>query len=143
VVRPSAQGTLTNTCVVAANETDPNTDNNAATVLTTVDPIQADLILSMTDAPDPLWNGNNVTYTITLTNAGPAAASGVAVTNLLPPGVSVVSASPSGYVVSGSVLAFTNLGSLAVGGQTIATIVIKTGAAGTLTNTAVVFFGRH
>ena len=136
VVKPSAVGSLTNSCYVQGNESDPNLVNNAATAITTVDSIKADLVLSMVGAPNPLYNGNNVTYTITVTNAGPATAPGVTVTNTLPPSVIFVSASPAGYVVSGGVVAFTNLGSVVVGGQTVATIVVKTTTGGTITNTA-------
>lgn len=136
VVKPSTTGILTNNCYVQGNESDPNLVNNAATTTTTVDPIKADLALSLVDAPDPLWSGNNITYTITVTNGGPATAAGVTVTNNLPPSVVFVSASPGGYVLSGNVLAFTNLGNVLVGGQTVATIVVRTTTDGTLTNTA-------
>ena len=136
VVKPSAVGTLTNNCYVQGNETDPNLLNNAATATTTVDAIKADLVLSMVGAPNPLYSGNNVTYTITVTNAGPAAAPGVVVTNTLPPSVIFVSASPAGYIVSSGLVVFTNLGNVLVGGQTVATIVVKTTTAGTITNTA-------
>ena len=92
----------------------------------------------MVDAPDPVWIYNNITYTITATNAGPATALNVAVTDTLPPGVSVISATPVGYTLSGSLLTFTNLGNLSLNGQAVATIVVKPLTSGTLTNTAVV-----
>ena len=137
VVNTTSVGTLTNNCYVQGNETDPNTVNNAATTTTPVVGATADLVLSLVDAPDPLYSGNNVTYTITVTNAGPATAPGVSITNTLPPTVTFVSATPAGYVRAGQVLTFTNLGSLAVGGQTVASIVVRTTVGGTITNTAV------
>ena len=39
--------------------------------------------------------GDQITFTVTLSNSGPDAATGVAVTDLLPAGVSFVSADPS------------------------------------------------
>jgi uncharacterized delta-60 repeat protein/uncharacterized repeat protein (TIGR01451 family) len=137
-VRPNAAGSIINTCFVSANETDPNFNNNAATVATPVNSATADLILSLVDAPDPVWLGNNVTYTLTVTNAGPATATGVTITDTLPPTVVVISATPGGYTVSSGVLTFTNLGSIISGAQAVATIVVKTTVGGTITNSALV-----
>ncbi|MFO1487033.1 MAG: Calx-beta domain-containing protein [Verrucomicrobiota bacterium] len=137
VVNPTAVGSITNTCTVAANEADANTVNNTASVITTVDTTKADLVLTVVGTPNPLWGGNNVTYSLLVTNAGPAAASGVAITNILSPSVIFVSAFPGGYTRSGSTVTFTNLGTLAVGGQAVASIVVKTTTGGTITNIAV------
>ncbi|MBI3570223.1 MAG: DUF11 domain-containing protein [Gammaproteobacteria bacterium] len=46
------------------------------------DPV--DVSLGLTDTPDPALQGDTVTYTLTITNAGPAAASGVTVSGTLP-----------------------------------------------------------
>ena len=76
-----------------ADQFDPNTANNTARA--TVTPQQADLALTKTvDNPTPNV-GDTITYTITLTNNGPDAATGVTVTDLLPAGLTFVSASPS------------------------------------------------
>jgi uncharacterized repeat protein (TIGR01451 family) len=80
-------------------------------------------------------NGS-LTYSISVTNLGPATAAGLAITNTLPPTVSFVSASPAGYSVAGRVVAFTNLGNLGSGGSTTATIVVRPNSAGTITNAA-------
>jgi uncharacterized repeat protein (TIGR01451 family) len=50
-----------------------------------------DLIVGMTASANPSVAGSNLTYTITVTNCGPAPATGVYLTNILPPGVTVVS----------------------------------------------------
>jgi uncharacterized repeat protein (TIGR01451 family) len=55
---------------------------------------QADLEISKADSPDPVTVGDNLTYTITVTNNGPDAAANVVVTDTLPSGVTFVSASP-------------------------------------------------
>ena len=59
------------------------------------DPRKADLALTKTDSPDPAETGNTLTYTLTVHNDGPSAASGVTVTDLLPPSVSFDFATPS------------------------------------------------
>jgi len=61
-----------------------------------------DLGVSITDAPDPAPWGGNVTYTVTVANEGAAAVSGVGLTLALPPGLSLVSASPSTPTCTGA-----------------------------------------
>jgi uncharacterized repeat protein (TIGR01451 family) len=55
----------------------------------------ADLSVSILATPAPVGIGNNLLYTITVNNAGPSAAAGVTVTDILPGGLSFVSASAS------------------------------------------------
>ncbi len=47
-------------------------------------PNEADLAVSQTDAPDPARVGQALTYTITVRNNGPKAATGVTLTDTLP-----------------------------------------------------------
>lgn len=58
-----------------------------------------------------------MTYVVTATNSGPAAAASVFLTNTLPPGVVLKSVSNQGYTVVSSNLIY-NLGTLANGGST-------------------------
>jgi len=61
-----------------------------------VAPTNADLAVTITDSPDPATVGNNLIYTITVTNFGPVdPANSVLVTDTLPAGVTFVSAVPS------------------------------------------------
>ena len=46
----------------------------------------------MSDTPDPLPEGRRLTYTLTVTNAGPGSATVVSLNNTLPTGVTLVSA---------------------------------------------------
>src|SRR6185436_18841992 len=96
----------------------------------------SDLALGLLSSPNPVLVGNNLTYSFIVTNLGPATATSIGLTNILPPGVTFISATPSGYVVSGSVVTFTNLGSLPSGGLGLASIIVKANLAGTLTNDA-------
>ena len=68
----------------------------------------ADLALGMTAQPDPVIVGNNLTYTIAVTNIGPSSATNVVVTHLLPGSVTFVSASTSqgAYSQAGGVVTF-------------------------------------
>ena len=100
----------------------------------------ADLAITKADAPDPVAVGLNVTYTITVTNAGPDAATGVTVTDTLDPAVNYVSASGSGWScgeITG-VVTCTRAASLAVGPAPDITIEVATTVAGVIGNQAIV-----
>jgi uncharacterized delta-60 repeat protein/uncharacterized repeat protein (TIGR01451 family) len=136
-IRANSVGSITNAVVASANELDPNTVNNSGSVAATVVAATADVSLSMIGTPNPVLLGSNVTYTLTISNAGPAAATAVSITNTLPPGATLISTLPANsYVKVGDVLTFTNLGNIVSGGQLSATIVIKPGFGGTITNIA-------
>jgi uncharacterized repeat protein (TIGR01451 family) len=79
-------------------------DNGWLLTLSTVDPVapEVDLAVSVVDSPDPVRVGSNITYTVTVTNAGPEAALNAVLTNRLSPGLSFVSAvSTLGACVNG------------------------------------------
>jgi uncharacterized repeat protein (TIGR01451 family) len=97
---------------------------------------QADLEISKADSPDPVTVGDNLTYTITVTNNGPDAAANVVVTDTLPSGVTFVSASPGCVHAAGVVTC--NLGNIPAGGSVTITIVVTVTAPGTISNTATV-----
>lgn len=89
VVTPMAPGVLTNTIVVTSTTSDPSAANNTAAVTTTVT-AGADLAVILTDAPDPVNAGAELTYTVTLRNLGPSVANGVEIVDTLPAGVTNV-----------------------------------------------------
>ncbi len=98
-VSASATGTLSNTATVTApaGVTDPTPGNNSATDSDTLAP-QADLSVTKVDTPDPVVAGNNITYTITVNNAGPGNAASVSLSDTLPTGTTFVSlSSPGGW----------------------------------------------
>jgi len=102
----------------------------------------ADLGITMTDAPDPVGVGGNITYSIGVNNAGPDTANLVTVTDPLPAGVTFVSANSSqGSCAQAAGVVTCNLGTLASGASATITIVVTTTAAGALNNTATVTAG--
>jgi uncharacterized repeat protein (TIGR01451 family) len=85
---------LTNTATIShSNQDDPDQTNNTASAV--VGAPSADLALAKAVAPAAANLGNVVTFTVTLTNNGPSVASGVQVSDVLPAGLSFVSATPS------------------------------------------------
>ena len=88
-------GTITNFASVTSGTNDPSTNNNSTSEQTTINALEADLSVSKSDAIDPVTVGEDVTYTITVTNNGPDAAESVALTDNLPGSVTFVNANPS------------------------------------------------
>ncbi|MCC7362611.1 MAG: DUF11 domain-containing protein [Anaerolineales bacterium] len=120
-VAATASGVITNTATVSSNTPETNTGNNSGTALTTLAG-QADLAITKGDAPDPVIAGELLTYTLTVVNNGPTAASAVTVTDQLPAGVTLVTATP-GY--SGPNPLVWNLGPLGVGATQTVTITVR------------------
>ncbi|MBI5384185.1 MAG: M36 family metallopeptidase [Verrucomicrobia bacterium] len=88
--------------------------------------LRNDLAVSITDSPDPVSPGGTVTCTITVTNIGPADASGVVVINWLPPTVEFVSATASqGSVTAIDQLVVGSLGTLSDGAVATITFVAR------------------
>ncbi len=136
VITPTAAGPLSNTASVSTSVTDPDNTNDSATENTTVNPVQADLVLAKTDSPDPVTVGNNLTYTITVTNSGPDTATNVVVTDTLPGGVTFDFVSPSEGSCSGTSTVTCNLGAISNGNSATIDIRVTPTTAGTLSNTA-------
>ena len=101
----------------------------------------ADLSVAQTDSPDPATARGQVTYSVTVGNGGPAAASSVTLTDVLPD-ATFVSATPSQGTCSragkgrrdGTLTC--ELGALASGGSATVAIVVSPSKAGTITNVA-------
>ena len=77
--------------------------------------VAADLAVVSTASPDPVIVGTDLTYDVTVTNHGPDGASSVTLTDTLPGGSALQSASASQGGCSGSAPVTCALGSLAVG----------------------------
>ena len=97
VLAPPEAGVITNTATLTSTATDLYPLNNTAWVTTTVTPL-ADLSISKTDTPDPVWPGQRITYTIVVSNSGPSAAANVVLTDGTPANTTFQSiASPAGW----------------------------------------------
>jgi len=124
--------------VVSGPDLTYNGSTRDAFVAKVVDTASADLSIIKTDAPDPISVGANLTYTLTVTNNGPDAASNVTVTDALPASVAFVSSTPSQGSCSGTSTVTCALGGIANGANATVTIVVTPGTAGTISNTATV-----
>lgn len=96
--------------------------------------LKADLSISKSAAPEPVFTGQPLTYTITVANNGPAPAANVVVSDTLPAGVTLVGAQAS----QGSCVTTTcSLGAIANGSSATVQIVVNAPAsAGSIINTA-------
>lgn len=140
VVQTLADGTASNTATVTTSAEDPTPENNDATVAITIEPA-ADVSVSVSDAPDPVIAGQNLTYVLTVANAGPSAATTVQMVDTLPANVTLVSSTPAGpaCVASGSGVVC-QLGDLPAGDEIQVTLIVQVNpaATGTLSNAATV-----
>jgi uncharacterized repeat protein (TIGR01451 family) len=105
--------------------------------------VSADLSVTKTATPDPVTPGTNLTYTITVTNAGPNSAATVALSDSLPVNTTFVSlTSAAGWSCTtpavGSAGTVTCTRASQGPGNAVFTLVVAvgTGAAATITNTA-------
>jgi uncharacterized repeat protein (TIGR01451 family) len=93
------------------------------------------LVTSIAATPDPVTAGQLVQYTLTVTNASASSIAGVNVTDTLPAGTTLFSATSSGGC-TGSGPVTCALGTLAGGGSATATLLVTTGSPGVITDTA-------
>ena len=93
-----ANGTvLSNTAVISSASSDSNPGNNSATSTTTV-ASSADLSVTNAASSGAVVNGQPISYTLTVTNAGPSTATTVQLSNPIPANTTFTSlASPGGW----------------------------------------------
>ncbi len=97
-VNGTGGASISNTATVGATTTDPNSGNNSAVTTTTVS--SADLSITKSDSPDPVNAGENITYTLVVTNnSSTIPAESVTVSDQLPANTTFVSvgATPAGW----------------------------------------------
>ena len=141
VVRPTGYGTLSNSVSINADSVDPNYENNYAEVDTpVVGTSGAEVAVAVTGGNYFARVGDNITDTFTITNNGPASASGITFTNSLPAGVTYVSSSISqGTITSSSATTVTaGLGDLADGASATVAVTFEASTTGQYTDTATV-----
>ena len=126
-VQPAVAGKLTNQFQVFGDQSDPVLTNNVATTVSTVTnppaaPTQADVSLTVVPGTGPVTVGASQAYAITVSNAGPATASGVVISNRIPANETFYSVTGGGTTNNGVLLV--NLGTLAAGAVSNVTLVV-------------------
>ncbi|MGB2984152.1 MAG: hypothetical protein WBC63_09910, partial [Candidatus Bipolaricaulia bacterium] len=126
----TAGQTFTNTATVTGDPGDPDPSNNTDSADVTVK--SADLAVSKTVSDQAANEGDTIVYTLTVTNLGPDATSGVVIEDDLPSGVTYVSDSPSQGIYD-SITGEWTLGALAVSATATLeiTVTIDAGTGGT------------
>src|ERR1700722_19869935 len=139
VVTPPPPTTVTNTATVSGGG-EINTANDTATdVANVLLPADADMAITKTGSPNPVLQGSTLTYTLGVTNNGPASATLVNVTDTLPSQVSFVSASSSqGSCSQASGTVTCSLGTMASGATATVTIAVTATTLSQAFNTATV-----
>jgi uncharacterized repeat protein (TIGR01451 family) len=136
LVAPAQTAALSATATSGSSTTDPVPGNNSATADTAVI-VSADLSITLSDAPDPVTAGTNLTYTATVSNAGPSDATAVTITLPLPAGTSLVSGTVTGGgSCAGAPVVCSVTGSIAPGTSRTATIILAVSPA-VLTGTVI------
>ncbi|HWS28054.1 MAG TPA: IPTL-CTERM sorting domain-containing protein, partial [Xanthomonadales bacterium] len=127
-VAAAQTGSLSATATASSPTADPSAGNNTATAMTVVQ-VQADLAITLSDAPDPVVAGTQLTYTAVVSNAGPSDATAVVVTLPTPANTSFVSGSVTGGgSCAGSPVVCTVSGSIAPGASRTVSIVMLVAA---------------
>ncbi|CAG0937598.1 Large cysteine-rich periplasmic protein OmcB [Thermoflexales bacterium] len=139
-VNAGAGTVLTNQAEVDAGSRDQNDSNDHVTLTTSVMSNQADLSISIADSSDPVISGNNLTYILSVHNAGPQSATNVLVSQALPANGVFQSATSSQGTCSGTGPISCALGNLVAGANAQITVVVKVNASasGQLNSTATV-----
>src|SRR6185436_18969716 len=89
-------------------------------------PLRDDLSLAATDSPDPVVSGQAITYSLTVSNSGPATATGVVITNELSLDVNFVAGVASqGSVSQSGRIVVASIGSLASMAKATVTMVAE------------------
>ena len=117
--------TLTNVATLTALETEINSNNNIATVISAVRGV-ADVTVVGLRSPDPVAMTSNLTFTIAVTNKGPWPATFFALTNPMPSILQIVSATSTvGSCTTNFGTVTCDLGTMASGAGALVTVVAK------------------
>jgi uncharacterized repeat protein (TIGR01451 family) len=139
-VAPTPTPSPTATATVPPTPTPtPSSPTPTATATVSPTPSEApfvDIGVIKADSPDPVQVGQNLTYTITVSNGSPNLASNVTMTDTLPASVNFVSVIPSQGNCGGTSTVNCSLGQLPAFSSATVTLVVTPTIAGPLSNTA-------
>ena len=143
LLQPTNASIVTSVASVQADQSDPNYDNNEAAVTTAINPPspnKADLTLNLSESTNVITAGDQLTYTLVVTNTGPNDASGVTIANTLPADVTLVSVTPGqGTSSTAGNMVTVNLGTISNAATAQVTIRVKSLFASPITDSANVF----
>ena len=133
VTSTNITGPQTNTVTVASFVLDDNPVNNTASVVTTVNPPSADLIVApISVSPNPVLLNGTLVFNLFVTNNGPGTAYGVA-GSLALSGLQFISTSPNGGALNNGVVTC-SLGNIQAGSNAEVEIVATAPSSGIVTN---------
>ncbi len=126
---------LTRVVTKAQVEPDYASDNDTDSV-TLNDATVSDLAMGMVASQEPVAAGDTFTYSIVVSNHGPAAATNVMVTDALPAGLTLVSATPTQGGCSGTTTVSCALGTLPDGLSASVDLTVLKTIGGNVSNSA-------
>jgi uncharacterized repeat protein (TIGR01451 family) len=137
---PSGTNIGENATASSANIVPSLTSNTASATVVVANANSADMAIVKTATPSPnVADGDLLTYSLAVTNNGPASATNVTVTDALPTGVTYLSASSTAGTCSEADATVTCLlGTMADAGTATVTIITLAGSPTTVVNTATV-----
>ncbi|MCM3903249.1 MAG: DUF4214 domain-containing protein, partial [Pyrinomonadaceae bacterium] len=129
--------------LITATATDPTGNTSEFSQCVQARAASSDLSINMFDSPDPVAVGSTLTYTITLTNAGPDRGESVVITDSLPAQVNFISCSSTAGGVCGGAgvnrtVTFSTLAAGEMVSVTLVTGVNSSVSGGTMSNTTTV-----
>jgi uncharacterized repeat protein (TIGR01451 family) len=126
-IRPGATAVAEANFAVTSPVADPVINNNSTRVAVPYLSGGADVSIVKTDSADPVAAAAQYSYTLTVSNAGPEAASGVRVSDALPAALTLVSASGAGFSCAnaGTTVNCDLAGNLAAGSSAAVTVTVK------------------
>jgi uncharacterized repeat protein (TIGR01451 family) len=112
------------------------TDNQGLGTILNDDDESADLTITKTSSTPTFTPGQQVTYTITVQNLGPSAATSITVTDVLPAGATFVSASGPDATCIGTTTVTCTIPTLANGASSVITLIVTANGTAPIANTA-------
>jgi uncharacterized repeat protein (TIGR01451 family) len=135
VFTPVTEVVLTNSAVAVSRTTDTNFANNVSVAVPQLP--ATDLVLSQSYSPVPAVMGSNITYLITVSNAGPASAWQMLVTDQLPGYSTLVSSNVThGFLTTTGGVVKWRIAGLSPGATATATLTISAFVVGPFNNIA-------